>query len=220
MQPFAVRRFGSGHDRTDGDGPLSASALRARLYAGEPLSEEIPAEAAAVFEREIGEGRALLRRDALELPILARLRALDEAAFLSLPDAGDGLGRRLFRAVQEGSSLEEIHEAVRTKRYALARIRRLCLCACLGIKTGMADGVPPYARVLAANAQGRALLRERSDMAAIPILTKPAAVRGLSGDCEALFTLGARAHDFYVLGFPASAERRPGEDWRTSPVMR
>lgn len=220
MRLWALERVGSGHDRSDGEGPRSASALRERLYAGEPLRDEIPAEAAAVFRREREQGRALLRRDALELPMLARLRERSEEDFLALPDAADGLGNRLFRAVREGPGLEAIYESVKTKRYPLSRIRRLCLCACLGVKARSADGVPPYARVLAANERGRALLREASRRAEIPILTKPAAVRQLSRDCEALFALGAQAHDFYALGFPKPAERRPGADWRFSPVMR
>lgn len=219
VRPFAVKRIGSGHDRADGAGPLSASALRERLYAGDSVEGEIPPEAMRIFRREREQGRTLLRRDSLEIPMLSRLRALDEDAFLSLPDASDGLGQRLFRAVRGEPGLDAIHEATKTKRYALSRIRRLCLCACLGVKKGMAEGTPPYARVLAANGQGRALLRERAEYTEIPILTKPAAVRSLSADSEALFTLGAQAHDFYVLGFPEVAQRRPGEDWRTGPAM-
>ena len=220
MDCFAVKRIGSGHDRADSAGPLSASALRSRLCAGESTEEEIPAGAAAVFMREKGEGRALLARDILELPMLARLRQINEEAFLELPEAAGGLGQRLYRAVREEPSLEDIQAAVCTKRYTLSRVRRLCLCACLGVEDGMTDSLPPYARVLAANEKGRTLLRERAKGAAIPILTKPAAVHELSKECEALFALGANAHDFYVLGFSAPEERRPGGDWRASPVMR
>ena len=219
-RPFAVQRIGCGHDRADGVGPLSASVLRERLFRGQALGGEIPAEASEVFVREIEQGRALLQRDALELPLLARLRGLNEEDFLTLPDATDGLGNRLCRAVREEPCLQAIYDAVRTKRYPLARARRLCLCASLGVKAGMADGVPPYARVLAANARGRKLLRDSTQTTTVPILTKPAAVRVLPGDCEALFTLGAQAHDVYVLGYSGVRERRPGADWRASPVMR
>ena len=41
-------------------------------------------------------------------------------------------------------------------------------------------------------------------------------------DCRgaaALFTLGARAHDLYVLGYRETDDRRPGEDWRTGPFL-
>ncbi len=220
MELFAVRRIGSGHDHIDAERPFSASTLRRRLYAGETVSGEVPQAAAVIFDRETEKGRVMKGPDALELPMLARLRDLDEAAFLDLPDAADGLGRRLCRAVREEASLGAILNSTKSKRYPLARVRRLCLCACLSVRSGMADGVPPYARVLAANEMGRALLHERTDSAAIPILTKPAAVHELSKECEALFVLGAQAHDFYVLGFSEPEERRPGGDWRTSPIMR
>ena len=220
LEPFAVPRRGAGHDAPEGeDGFLSASALRARLTRGESLGEAVPEAARAVYARERSAGRELSSPDALETALLARLRMLGEADFLALPDAADGLGRRLYRAVREQGSLEAIWEAARTKRYPLARARRLCLCAALGVRSGMAEGVPPYARVLAANAQGCALLRRAADAAAVPLLTKPAAVRTLGGEAEALFTLGADARDFYVLGFKGGENRRPGEDWRRGPFL-
>ncbi len=220
MTLHAVRRQGGGHDQSgDGAGYPSASELRRRLAAGETIDANLPAEAAAVFCREREQGRELPKPMALELPMLARLRALGEADFLALPDAAGGLGQRLYRAVREEPTLEGICLAAGTKRYAQARVRRLLLCACLGVRAGMAEGVPPYARVLAANAKGRALLREKAAAGDLPLLTKPAAVRELPENCRALFSLGADAHDFYVLGYPNAAERRPGDDWRTSPAM-
>lgn len=220
MQPFAVLRQGNDHDQTGKPGPRSASELRRLLGKGTSIESELPAPAAAVFRRENEHGRVLRERDTLELPMLARLRMLDEADFLRLPDAADGLGQRLYRAVREEPTLDAVLASAKTRRYALSRIRRMLLCACLGVEAGMADGVPPYVRVLAANERGRALLHERSRREEIPILTKPASVRELSADCVRLFELGAKAHDFYVLGYPAQSERRPGGDWRSSPPMR
>ena len=162
-------------------------------------------------------GREIRDRASLETALLSRLRMFDEKVFASLPDAGDGLGTRLFQAVRREASYDAILAAARSKRYPLSRIRRLCLCACLGVRRGMNEGLPPFARVLAADEKGREILRERSAKGALPILTRPGAVRELSKDCEALFSLGAYAHDFYVLGYPSQEERRPGADWRTGP---
>ena len=209
MEPFAVKRVGSGHDRP-GD---SASALRERYEKGESLSGFVPGEAASLFQ-------SAPRRDArlFEAALLSRLRLLDEAAFCALPDAADGLGQRLFRAVREEGSLGAICAAAQTRRYPLARVRRACLAACLGLRAGMADGVPSCARVLAANEKGRALLRKRA-AGPIPLLTKPATVRALGAEAEALFSLGAAAHDLYVLGYADGALRKPGEDWREKPYL-
>ncbi len=138
---------------------------------------------------------------------------------MTLPDAADGLGRRLYRAIRTESSLDQICLAAKSKRYPLARIRRTELCACLGIRERAAAGLPPYARILAMNGRGRALLHELGSTGAVPILTKPAAVHSLGPAAEELFTLCASAHDFYALGCGQSAGIRPEEDWRKSPVI-
>ena len=219
LKPLPILREGAGHDREGGDGgPSSASALRQRLRAGLPLTGQIPRAAEAVYDRAREAGRELADPSALEIALLSRLRSLGEADFERLPDGGDGLGRRLYRAVQEQIGLEQIQNAARSKRYPLARLRRMCLCAALGLDAGQSIGLPPYIRLLALNERGRAQLR-RLDGCAMPILTKPAAVRGLGGACERVFALGARAHDLYVLGLPASSARRPGADWRTGPII-
>ena len=220
MQPIAVRRQGSGHDKQAvGTQVRSASEIRQRLAAGENIENDIPAPALAVYAREREAGREQIQSRALETAMLSRLLLLDEAAFETLPDASDGLGRRLYRAIREQGDLPGIWEAARSKRYPLARLRRLCLCACLGVKAGMAEDLPPYARVLAVNERGRALLRERSGESAIPILTRPGAVRELPEACAALFTLGAKAHDFYSLAYGEQGREKPGKDWRSTPLL-
>ena len=220
LEPLPILREGAGHDQEQSDGgPCSASELRKRIRAGRSLNGEIPPEAAAVFSREKDRGREIADPAALEIAVLSRLRMLTEEDYLRLPDAGDGLGRRLFRAVEEERSLDAVLSAAKTKRYALSRIRRMCMCACLGIREGMAKNPVPYARVLAADSKGRELLRGIADRGKIPLVTKPASVRRLSRTCQGLFGLDSYAHDFYVLGYPAEPERRPGEDWRTGPKI-
>ncbi len=186
LAPLPILREGAPHDgEGDGEAPRSASELRRMLRAGESIAGEVPRPAEEVYARERELGREL--RD----PRLPGM--LEETDYGKLPDAEGGLGRRLYRAVQEEASLEDILAAAKSKRYALARLRRMCLCAALGVRAEMARGLPPYARVLAANAPGRALLRELSGRSGVPILTRPGAVRELGEDCEALFRLGARA---------------------------
>lgn len=217
IEPFAIRRVGSGHDGEGVPGKRSASELRGFLNRGGSIRGEVPAQALKVYENERRLGRELRDRSVLETAILSRLRLFDEAYYNRLPDAGEGLGTRIYQAVRREASYDGVLAAARTKRYPLARIRRLCLCACLGVQAGMAEGTPPYARVLAANDKGREILRERGAKAALPFVTKPASVRELGREQERLFTLGADAHDFYVLSYTSLEERRPGADWRIGP---
>ena len=74
--------------------------------------------------------------------MLSRLRMLEEADFIRLPDAADGLGRGC--TVPSGRSRRLTHPGLgQTRRYPLSRIRRMLLCACLGVEAGMTDGVRP-----------------------------------------------------------------------------
>ena len=155
----------------------------------------------------------------LECAILSRFRMMDELDFADIPDDSEGLGNRLFSAAQEETSLDGILSAAKTKRYALSRLRRMCMCASLGIKKEQSEGLPPYARVLAANETGRSILKIISEKSSIPLITKPAAVKELSLECRRLFELESAAHDLFVLGYSAKEERRGNADWRTSPKM-
>lgn len=219
MAPLAVKREGSGHDEA-GEGELrSASQLRQMLCRGGDISSYVPAAAMEVFRRELEQGRALLNRRDMELAILSRLRMLDEKIFLSLPDGGDGVGRRLCKAAKEEPTLDFILAAAKTKRVALSRIRRMCMAAALGIKAGQAQGEPPYIRVLAANEKGRAYLRQLDGKTTIPVVTKPGTVKHLGERAKALFAVGASAHDLYTLSFLSIADRKGGSDWRTGPKI-
>lgn len=219
MEVFTVQRLGAGHDGRDaGPGPRSASQLRELRAAGKDIDAFLPAPAAQVFRREREAGRELCDRRLLEAALLSRLRLLREEDFDALPDAAGGLDRRIFRAVQREGSLDAIVDAASGKRYTRARVRRVCLCACLGLGAEMSAGTPPYARVLAASGRGRALLREL-DGRGLPLLTKPAAVRKLGGEAERLFSLGSAAHDLYVLGREEPSQRQAGEDWRRGPFL-
>ena len=221
LEPLPILRVGAGHDRArEGEGPCSASELRKRIRAGESVAGEIPAAAEAVYRREREAGRELVDPGTLEIALLSRLRMLGREAFRALPDAGDGLGDRLWRAAQEENGLEEILSAAKSKRYPLSRLRRTVLCAALGLRSGERRELPPYARVLAFDGRGRELLRGLDESCPVPVLTKPAQVRKLSPRCEELFSLGAAAHDLYVLGRPARDRRAPGEDWRRGPWIQ
>ena len=133
---------------------------------------------------------------------------LPKEAFAALPDCSEGLENVLYKAVHSAASLDEILAAAKSKRYPMSRLRRMLLCAALGVRR---DVQSPYLRVLAANEQGRALLHTMRETATIPVITKPAAARE-----NAEFRLTADAHDLYVL---AQSDKTPGQDWRHTPAM-
>ena len=219
IKALTVMRYGNGHDKTGDSGPKSASELRKAIFDGNDISADIPEEAARVYLKEKERGREASNRAIIDLAMLSRLRMLDEEDFELLPDSADGLGIRLYKAVQQEVSVEAICSAAKSKRFAHARIRRMCMCACLGVTEGMNKTDVPYARVLAANERGCELLKSFRETSKIPVISKPASVRNLSLDCIKSFSLGASAHDFYTLSYSKPEQRIMGEDWRTSPII-
>lgn len=219
IRPVAVPRRGAGHGgETVKDGFASATAIRALLRRGEEeeaLRLMAPAMASAYrMEREAGRAPAGIWN--CERAVLARLRFLEEADWAALDPGNEGLYRRFARSAGSAASVEELLEAVKTKRYPLARLRRTVFRAYLGLPPAPPER-PAYLRVLAANRRGTALLAGMRTAAALPVLTKPAAVRRLPEEAQRLFALEARASRLYALACPDPAA--VPDERRTGPVI-
>lgn len=217
IRPVAVLRRGAGHNsETAGDG--SASAIRALIRRGEEeaaLGLMAPAMAAA-YREEQAAGRAPAALAGCERAILARMRFLEEADWAALDPGNEGLYRRFARAGRSAASAAELLETVKTKRYPLARLRRMVFRAYLGLPPAPPEK-PAYLRVLAANRRGTVLLAGMRKTAALPVLIKPAAVRRLGPEAQSLFGLEARADRLYALACPKPAA--VPDEWRTGPVI-
>ena len=218
MQALCIPRKGAEHDVRSREGFRSAMDLRESLERGEQISDAIPPSAWEVFERELAVGRTR-NVQRLELALRSRLLQLRDADFDALPDAGDGAGRRLYKTLSSGAPLEECVREASTRRYSRARMRRMLLSAALGISAECTRGAPPYVRLLACGAEGRAWLGQKADSFPIPLVTKPAALREMGGRAEAIFELGASAHELYKLQFVTNDDKSWGTDWRTGPFI-
>ena len=195
----AIPRRGASHDGGGHPDYPSASWLREQILSGN-LEAENPAS------MEIGERW-----------MLAALRRIDENGFAALPDCGEGLSHRLYRAARQGTTLSEVYGLAKTKRYAHSRIRRGLLWGALGLRESDRPGAPPWLRVLGAGERGRALLRDLKQTARLPVVTKPAHAKKLDGPGLRLFELEARCTDLYQL-----CREVPGPcglEWTQGPVM-
>ena len=127
----AVRREDGGHH-----GSASASHIRALLAAGQEAKAFalMPPQAADILGREMKKGLAPVDPARLERAMLARLRLMNEQDFASYDSGGEGLYRRVYRAVQEGGSLGDILTRATTKRYPTARVRRMLWAVFLSLE--------------------------------------------------------------------------------------
>ena len=214
MQPMTIKRIGGMHD---GETGYSASALRNKLlHEGDPW-KYMPPVASAVYKKEIAGGQGPVSTKMCELAILSRLRAVED--FSKLPGASEGLWRRISRYAASGSTIEMILESIKTKRYAMSRLRRMLMCACLGLSALDTQEPPPYIRVLAMNRTGMRLLKEARRTAELPIITKPASVKKMQGSIAEMFMKEAASTDLYVLAYPDENKRQGGQEWQKGPVI-
>ena len=214
IRPVTVLRTGDGHNSDTG---LSAASLRKKLLRHQEPWEAVPYSAAMVGIGEIAAGRGPVSIKSCELAMLSRLRMIKD--FSGFPGVSEGLDNRLVRYASSEPTVAAILEKTKTKRYSMSRIRRLVMCACLGITAADTKEPPSYARVLAMNATGMKLLRGAHEKSRLPVITKPASVHNLSEQAKKMFAKESEATDFYVLAYPDESKRAGGQEWRLSPIV-
>ena len=139
----------------------------------------------------------------LHMAVLAFLRRMDREWFSQLPDiSGEGLDNRLYEAVRQAASLEELFSLAKTKRYPLSRIRRLVWNAFLGVPADLMNLPVPYIRVLSFNRRGMEILSAANYTTRLPVSHSLRRLEDRGGDCARFARLEALATDLYVLGLP------------------
>lgn len=203
IQPFVLKRTGAAHDSAEGEASVrSASYLRQLLHARESVRQFMPSAAWEQLTLALQNGctPADIRR--LERAVLLALRTSTPAYLASLPEVSEGLENRLLAAAQKATGYDELFLLAKTRRYPLARLRRIVLCCLLGITEEMQQKSVPYLRVLGFNERGQALLRRAKKTATLPILQRTADATDLSAAARAVFDLENRASDLFALCTP------------------
>lgn len=172
LKPVAIKRIGKGHDTDDEE--YSASAIRANMSLDEICS---------------------LKN--CESAILYKLRSMSADDFRQIEDVAEGLENRIVEAIKTASTLDELYDSIKTKRYTHSRIRRIILRAYLGITKDM-PSEPIYLRILGFNDKGKNLLAKMKKEATLPIITK---YGNATGEAKAMLELESKFTDIYNLGY-------------------
>ena len=138
----------------------------------------LPAEAFDVFKKEPSADRKNF-----EKMLLSRIVMMSEAELREISEVSEGIENRIKRAAVEAKSLEELAAAVKAKRYTMSKIRRILLCAGLGIRKEEKFSLPPYAKILAFNENGQKILNRIKKTSEIPIIKNMTALKK-SGNSE------------------------------------
>lgn len=151
--PMPILRRGSYHDTAPDQENPSATAIRNLIEESKDWRNFVPD--AAFFEN--ANIHALQYG---EQAILYRLRTMSDAEFEALPFGSEGLWRKLMHAARQETTLQQIIDATKSKRYTRTRLDRMVMCAFLGITEQILSSPAPYVRVLAFNDKGREILKE------------------------------------------------------------
>ncbi|MBO5896122.1 MAG: nucleotidyltransferase family protein [Clostridia bacterium] len=202
-----IKRQGVAHDSSHRAGDIcSASALREMLKGGEAYKDFLPSASYSLLAEAVESGKAPADYKRLETAILYKLRTMSVEEIALLPDVTEGLEHRIAAAVKSSVSLDEILEKIKTKRYTHSRLRRIILCALLGITKADAALPVPYVRVLGFNSNGARLLKEMKGRSTLPIVTKKADLSALGADAQRVFELECCARDIFSLALPVPDE--------------
>ncbi len=212
---IAVPRIGA-HDGEPVGDIASASHIRGRLADGNVLSL-CPPDAADVLRREIACGNAPADIKMLERMLLTELRLASGEEIAALPDVSEGLENRILAAAKRADSLNSLLEAVKSKRYPLARIRRILLSFLLGLRERDVPQNVPYARVLAIGSRGEEILHRVKASGALPILTRRTDVSSFGADAERVFRAECAAAEIYAAMLPRFGAG--GSEW-TTPIFK
>ncbi len=202
----AVSRSGDGYNDSapSGKGFASASAVRGLIRSGEDYSGFVPESAAKMYSPDYADEKRV------ESAVLYALRRLSVDDILLVPDISEGLENRIYSAIREAVSVEDLLERIKTKRYPTARLRRIIMSLFLGVKATDSAGIPPYIRILACNEKGKEILSVSGSV--LPIVGRASQIKNLGGRAGGIFSLECAADDIYALCF--SPVRECGADFK------
>ena len=196
----AVSRKGDGYndEKYSGESFASATAIRALIRNGYDYSSLVPLNVNELYSGDFSD------ESRLETAVLYALRRLSVNDIALAPDVSEGLENRIYSAVREACSVEDLLERIKTKRYPTARLRRIILSLFLGIKAEYTQGTPPYIRILACNEKGKEILSAAKPK--VPIISRASQINALDDRAKEIFNLECTADDIYALSFYPARE--------------
>lgn len=197
---YAVKRFGAQHDSISAvDNICSASLLREKFKTcPAELLNYMPKSSYEVLKAEAEAGK-VADYSLLERAIVAHLRTITPEKLKNAPDVSEGLENRIILAANRFSYLDDIINAVKSKRYTHARLRRIILSSYLGVSSGLRLRRAPYIRVLAMNEKGAEILAAAKGKSSLFVIASLKDAERLSPDSKPFTSLEVSAGDIYSL---------------------
>lgn len=179
ISPFTIKRNGDNYNNKDIKSNFpSATAIRKFLYDNKDLHSLVnflPKSAFTEIVSLVNNNYDFAFKEKL-LPFL-KYKTLSYGNHIeNIPDASEGLHNKIFQAIINSATVEDIITKSKSKRYSYTRISRILCQYFLGFDAfNIADlrkKPCPYARVLGFNNVGRYVLKLLKESSNIPVYTK------------------------------------------------
>ena len=176
IEPLPIERVGTGYHSEEIVGDFaSASAIRKAIVEGR--NEILATMPNFVGGALLYDEQFIIPQEALSDVMLYAIRRMSLAELAALPDVIEGFENVLYRSVRTARTLVEFYELIKTKRYTLARCKRIVACALLGITNDQVRKLTlsregSYLKVLGFQKKARPLISEIAKRKTAPLILR------------------------------------------------
>lgn len=194
-----VKRIGAEHDSVISSNSVSSASNIRELIKNNDMSNVSKFVPESVLDIISNTDYADEKR--LENAFLYKLRSMNKDDFAKLPDISEGLENSIYSAVKTESSYNGILNRIKSKRYTLARLRRMLMSACFDIDNSFLKQAPPYMHILGFSKTGESLIPKITDVSPIPVILSTKDLSKLNDFGKKVFESESKIADLYSLSF-------------------
>ncbi len=149
----------------------SATAIRNSIKDNFNLNEIKSTVPNSTYDSLCENKNDLIFRDDFEDLVFYKIRSMSLKELSEIHDVTEGLENRIKNMSLKTETLEDLIQAIKTKRYTYTRIQRILFKILLNIKKEDVYHSPRYIRVLGFNQKGQKIIKELNETCTLPIIT-------------------------------------------------
>ena len=165
IDAIPIYRRGNGYNSENLDGEfISATAARKLIHDDASLDGYVPDITLPIYKNA-----RIHKIENMEKAIISTICKMTADEIAAIADVSEGLENKIIKEAFESDSFDELCGRIKSKRYALSRIRRILLHAFLCIKKQ--DLIEPqYIKILNFNESGQELLNKIKQETKLPLV--------------------------------------------------
>ncbi|AYF54771.1 nucleotidyltransferase [Clostridium novyi] len=176
--PYTIQRQGSNYNNCNLENNFSsATSIRNHLKTSQNiniLESILPSETFNMISKKFSNNSLVFENSIF--PFIKYKSFTNNNELENLPDVSEGLHNKIYKALEESSSYEDLISNIKSKRYTHTRISRILCQYFVGLESydshTLRNLPAPYAKILGFNNKGREILKEMKKSSSIPIYNK------------------------------------------------